>query len=93
LLPSGFWDNFAPFGCVVADESGEGQVVAKKRSIGILLIILGVLINNYAYMSDVVGNTHEGLIYMGWKGIAAAVLGLVSIFFGTILLVRASDPN
>lgn len=67
--------------------------MAKKRSIGILLIILGVLINNYAYMTDIVGNTHEGLIYMGWKGIVAAALGLMAIFFGTILLLRASERN
>ena len=69
------------------------MLVAKKCSIGTLLIILGVLVNNYAYMTDIVGNTHEGLIYMGWKGITAAVLGLVSIFFGTLMLLRASDPN
>jgi hypothetical protein len=36
--------------------------MAKNRSLGEVLIILGVLVNDYAYVTDVVGNSHEGLI-------------------------------
>lgn len=63
--------------------------MAKNRSLGLVLIILGVLVNNYAYVTDIVGNSHEGLIYMGFKGIIAALLGLLSIALGVVLLMRA----
>lgn len=61
----------------------------KNRSLGVLLIILGVLINNYAYITDIVGNTHEGLIYMGWRGAVVAVAGLVAIVLGVMALLRS----
>lgn len=64
--------------------------MAKNRSLGVVLIILGVLVNNFAYVTDIVGNSHEGLIYMGSRGIAAAVLGLMAIALGVMCLLRAS---
>lgn len=67
--------------------------MAKLRSLGVILIILGVLTNNYAYITDIVDNTHEGLIYLGWHGIIAAGLGLVAVFCGTIALLRAAKEN
>lgn len=67
--------------------------MAKNRSLGIVLIILGVLVNNYAYVTDIVGNSHEGLIYMGSKGILAALLGLLAIALGVVALVRASNQD
>ena len=56
--------------------------MAKNRSLGVILIIIGVLVNNYAYVTDIVENSREGLIYMGSRGIAAAVLGLLAIALG-----------
>ncbi|MDA0239010.1 MAG: hypothetical protein O3A84_03150 [Proteobacteria bacterium] len=67
--------------------------MAKNRSLGVVLIILGVLVNNYAYVTDIVGNSHEGLIYMGSKGIAAAALGLLSIALGVVSLLRAGNKE
>lgn len=67
--------------------------MAKNRSLGIVLIILGVLVNNYAYVTDIVGNSHEGLIYMGARGIAAAVLGLLAIALGVVSLMRATNAD
>jgi hypothetical protein len=67
-----------------------GIDMAKNRSLGVVLIILGVLVNNFAYVTDIVGNSHEGLIYMGPRGIAAAVLGLLAIALGVLCLLRAS---
>lgn len=63
------------------------------RSLGVILIILGVLMNNYAYITDIVGNTHEGLIYLGWHGMVAAALGLVAVFLGTATLLRAGKSQ
>lgn len=65
--------------------------MTKNRSLGVVLIILGVLVNNYAYVTDIVGNSHEGLIYMGSKGIVAALLGLLSIALGVVALIRATN--
>lgn len=67
--------------------------MAKNRSLGVVLIILGVLVNNYAYVTDIVGNSHEGLIYMGSRGIAAAVLGLLAIALGVVSLIRATNSD
>ncbi|CAN0477862.1 unnamed protein product [Discosporangium mesarthrocarpum] len=67
--------------------------MAKNRSLGVVLIILGVLVNNYAYVTDIVGNSHEGLIYMGSRGIAAAVLGLLAIALGVVALLRAGNSD
>ncbi|MEX2455316.1 MAG: hypothetical protein WD470_11465 [Rhodospirillaceae bacterium] len=65
----------------------------KNRSLGIVLIILGVLVNNYAYLTDIVGDTHDGLIFLGWKGIMAAVLGLMSVLIGVVALLRESKTS
>ena len=67
--------------------------MSKNRSLGVVLIILGILVNNYAYMTDLVGNSHEGLIYLGWRGIVAAILGLLAVALGVISLLRASDSS
>lgn len=67
--------------------------MTKNRSLGVVLIILGVLVNNYAYVTDIVGNSHEGLIYMGSRGIAAAVLGLLAIALGVVALLRAGNSD
>lgn len=67
--------------------------MTKNRSLGVILIILGVLVNNYAYVTDIVGNTHEGLIYMGWRGVVAALLGLAAVFLGVVSLLRASKGD
>lgn len=67
--------------------------MAKNRSLGVVLIILGVLVNNYAYVTDIVGNSHEGLVYMGTRGIAAAVLGILAIALGVVSLLRASNSE
>ena len=53
--------------------------MSKNRSPSVVLIILSILVNNYAYMTDLVGNSHDGLIYLGWRGIVAAVLGLLAV--------------
>ena len=65
----------------------------KNRSFGVFLVILGVLVNNYAYLTDIVGDTHNGFIFMGGKGILAACLGLLCIFIGVTTLLRESKSS
>ena len=67
--------------------------MAKNRSLGVVLIILGVVVNNYAYVTDIVGNSHEGLIYMGSRGITAAVLGRLAIAVGVVALLRTDKTD
>ena len=67
--------------------------MAKSRSLGVVLVILGVLVNNYAYVTDIVGNSHEGVIYMGSRGIVAAVLGLLAIALGVVSLIKAANSD
>jgi hypothetical protein len=50
-------------------------------------------VNNYAYVTDIVGNSHEGVIYMGSRGIVAAVLGLLAIALGVVSLIRAANSD
>ncbi len=65
----------------------------KNRSLGIVLIVLGILVNNYAYLTDIVGDTHDGLIFMGWKGFLAAGLGMLSVAIGVIALLGAGKSG
>ena len=67
--------------------------MAKNRSLGVVFIILGVLVNNYAYVTDIVKNSHEGLIYMGSRGITAAVSGLLAIALGVVALLRTDKTD
>jgi|GEM_PF-936768 len=67
--------------------------MAKNRSLGVILIIIGVLVNNYAYVTDIVENSREGLIYKGSRGIAAAVLGLLAIALGVVALLRTNKTD
>ena len=68
----------------------EAFGVLKIHSLGAVLIILGILVNNYAYMTDLVENSHDGLVYLGWRGIVAAVLGLLAVALGVVSLLRAA---
>jgi hypothetical protein len=69
-------------------ETSDGDGHVKNKSLGVVLIILGILVNNYAYLTDIIGNTHEGLIFMGWKGFVAAALGVLSVTIGVMALLR-----
>lgn len=65
--------------------------MTKQRSIGVVLVILGVLVNNYAYLTDIVGNSNEGLIYVGWHGALGIAAGIASIAAGVLILLRAGS--
>ena len=55
---------------------------------GLVLVIFGVLANNYVYVHDLIVDSNDGLIYLGgqaWVGIAVA-LAVVAV--GIVLLVR-----
>lgn len=59
---------------------------------GLLLILVGVLLNNYAYLNDIVLEKHDGYIYVGSRAVAAIVVSLIVIGIGAWLAARRSPP-
>lgn len=64
----------------------------KNRTFGILSIIVGIIVNNLAYLIDLFRDTHSGYIYLGSNGILVAVVGVILILLGTFVLMRL-DPR
>ncbi|MEX2454938.1 MAG: hypothetical protein WD470_09555 [Rhodospirillaceae bacterium] len=60
----------------------------KNRTFGILSIVAGIIVNNVAYLVDVMRDTHSGYIYLGSNGILVAVVGVILIVLGTFVLTR-----
>ena len=64
-----------------------------RRSLGVALIVLGVLANNYAYLHDVILDSAYGAIILGWKSVAAIVVAVALIAVGVIVAARATDTE
>ena len=61
----------------------------KSRTWGLVVIIIGVLANNYVYLHDLILDTHEGMILLGWKAGIGIIVTLAVIFIGLVLLLRS----
>ena len=59
---------------------------------GLLLIVIGVVLNNYAYLNDAMTQKHDGYVYVGSRAIAAVVVSLIVIAIGAWLAARRSPP-
>lgn len=55
---------------------------------GWILIVLGVLVVNYAYLHDQIWQDHKGFIVMGIKSYSVVVLGVVLILVGGVFRGR-----
>jgi hypothetical protein len=64
----------------------------KSAGWGLLLIVIGVALNNYAYLNDIVMRKHDGYIYVGSRAVAAIVVSLIVIGIGAWLAARRSPP-
>lgn len=64
----------------------------KSAGWGLLLVLVGVVLNNYAYLNDILFQKHDGFIYVGPKAVAAIVVSLILIGIGAWLAVRRSPP-
>ncbi len=65
----------------------------KNKKLGLVLIIIGVLANNYVYLNDLILDKHEGAILLGpraWIGIV--VTGIV-IAIGMVILLRSQESG
>ncbi len=60
---------------------------ANKRW-GLVLVIFGVLANNYVYVHDIIVDSHDGLIYLGWLAWVGIAVALAVVAVGIVLLVR-----
>ena len=61
----------------------------EDKRLGLALIIIGVLANNYVYLHDLIFDKHEGEIRLGpsaWVGIVAT---LIVIAAGVAILLRS----
>ena len=58
----------------------------KNNTLGLVLVILGVLANNYVYLHDLILDKHEGMIFVGWQGGAAIIATLVVVAVGVIII-------
>ncbi len=65
----------------------------KDKRLGLALIIIGVLANNYVYLHDLVVGMDEILI--GPRGVIGIIVTLVVIAAGMVILLRsqASDAG
>ena len=64
----------------------------KDKRLGLALIIIGVLANNYVYLNDLILAKHPELpniIYFGELAMIGAVVAVVVIAIGVIILWRS----
>ena len=61
----------------------------KDKRLGLALIIVGVLANNYVYLHDLILDKHEGAILLGWISGIGVIVTLVVIAIGVVILLRA----
>ncbi|MCH7540665.1 MAG: hypothetical protein IH999_09770 [Proteobacteria bacterium] len=61
----------------------------KSRTWGLVVVIIGVLTNNYVYLHDLILDRHEGMILLGWKAGIGIIVTLAVIFIGLVLLLRS----
>jgi hypothetical protein len=59
----------------------------KDKRLGLVLIVIGVLANNYVYLHDLILDKHEGLIDLGLKSWIGIVVTLIIIAGGVGILL------
>ena len=64
--------------------------MARDRTIGILTILAGIVVDNMSYLIDLVKD-HTGVIILGDRSAAGIVIGIGLILGGMVLVLR-HDP-
>ncbi len=65
----------------------------KNRKLGLPLIIIGVLANNYVYLHDLILDKHEGAILLGPRGWIGIVVTVIVIAIGMVILLRSQASD
>jgi|TARA_R110002072_G_scaffold36053_17_gene106170 hypothetical protein len=60
-----------------------------QKTIAFMVIAAGVVLNNYAYLHDLLVAKHNGYIIMGVKSGIAALVGISLIGLGSYLLAKS----
>ncbi len=65
----------------------------KDKRLGLTLIIVGVLLNNYVYLHDLILDKHEGAILLGPGDWVVIVLTLIVIADGVAIVLRSQASS
>lgn len=69
----------------------------QNRKLGVTLIIVGVLANNYVYLHDLIFGTYEqqleGAIVLGWVAAVLVIATLAVIAVGLMVVARSQPPS
>lgn len=60
----------------------------RNKMWGYVLVVIGVLVNNYVYLHDLVTDKHDGAILLGWQSGVGIVVTLVIVAVGLVMLRR-----
>ena len=63
-----------------------------NRTLGLVLVIVGVLANNYVYLHDIILDKHAGAINLGWPSWLGIGVTLLVVAFGIFIVVRSQVP-
>jgi hypothetical protein len=63
--------------------------MSKKTALA--AIVLGVALNNYVYLHDLILQKHEGLIDLGTKSAIGIAVAVIVILAGVVALARDSS--
>jgi uncharacterized membrane protein len=67
--------------------------MAKSARWGLMLVLVGVILNNASYLHDVVVDENGGMIFLGWHAVAGIIVSLMIIGIGVWLAVRRPAPR
>ncbi len=63
----------------------------KSKSLGLVLVIVGVLANNYVYLHDIFVDKHDGMIIVGMTSGVGIVGALIVVLIGAFMLLRSDQ--
>ncbi|MEW5703852.1 MAG: hypothetical protein AB1781_04610 [Pseudomonadota bacterium] len=64
--------------------------MTKNTKMGLGLIFLGLLVNNFSFLYDVLLNTSDGWIFLGWKAQLGVAVGALAVLVGLGLICRGA---
>ena len=67
-------------------------MLANRTLVGLVLVILGVLANNFVYLHDLILDKYAGAIILGWLSWIGIGVTLLVVAFGIYILVRSQVP-
>lgn len=56
-----------------------------RATLGLILVVIGIAMVNYAYLHDIIWQKHAGVIVMGFKSYIFALCGTIIVLAGGIL--------